>query len=49
MTSIVELDLSNNALVGMVPSNMKNLCNLEELLDGNNINGSIKEFFQRFT
>lgn len=47
MTSIVELDLSNNALVGMVPSNMKNLCNLEELLDGNNINGSIKEFFQR--
>jgi len=48
MTSLVHLDLSVNNLVGMIPSNLKNLCNLEDLnLSGNNINGSITEFFNR--
>lgn len=32
----------------MIPSNLKNLCNLEELLlHAININGSIAEFFER--
>ena len=48
MTSIVELGLSNNNLVGMIPSSMKNLCNLELLgFPYNNINGSIQELFNR--
>ncbi|XP_044417987.1 receptor-like protein EIX1 [Triticum aestivum] len=48
MTSIVELDLSDNNLVGMIPSNMKNLCNLERLdFSMNNINGSIAELLHR--
>uniref|UniRef100_A0A0E0FP86 non-specific serine/threonine protein kinase n=1 Tax=Oryza nivara TaxID=4536 RepID=A0A0E0FP86_ORYNI len=48
MTSIVVIDLSGNNLVEMIPSNLKNLCNLEELLlHAININGSIAEFFER--
>jgi hypothetical protein len=48
MTSMVNLSLAGNYLVGMIPSSMKNLCNLEELnLDGININGSITEFIHR--
>jgi Leucine-rich repeat (LRR) protein len=48
MTSLVELDLSDNNLSGMIPSGMKNLCNLEILFsEKNNINGSIKELFNR--
>uniref|UniRef100_M8BHX1 Receptor-like protein kinase BRI1-like protein 3 n=1 Tax=Aegilops tauschii TaxID=37682 RepID=M8BHX1_AEGTA len=48
MTSIVWLDLSQNSLVGMIPSNLKSLCSLEEfIVYGNNINGTITEFFQR--
>uniref|UniRef100_A0A8R7QMU5 LRR receptor-like serine/threonine-protein kinase GSO1 n=1 Tax=Triticum urartu TaxID=4572 RepID=A0A8R7QMU5_TRIUA len=48
MTSMVELDLSGNNIVGMIPSNMKNLCNLEILSSSaNNINGSITELFHR--
>lgn len=31
MTTIVRLGLSGNNLVGMIPSNLKNLCSLEEL------------------
>jgi len=45
---MVRLDLSGNNLVGMIPSNLKNLCSLEEVvLFGNNINGSIAELFKR--
>jgi len=48
LTSLVQLDLSGNNLVGMIPLNLKNLCNLEDLsLFENNINGSITEFFNR--
>jgi len=49
MTSIVRLYLGgSNNLAGMIRSNLKNLCNLEELsLFGNSINGSITELFQR--
>ncbi|CAL5038962.1 unnamed protein product [Urochloa decumbens] len=48
LTSMVLLDLSENNLVGMIPPNLKNLCNLEELwLFGNNINGNIAELFER--
>uniref|UniRef100_A0A0D9YBD3 non-specific serine/threonine protein kinase n=1 Tax=Oryza glumipatula TaxID=40148 RepID=A0A0D9YBD3_9ORYZ len=48
MTSIVELDLSLNELVGMIPANMKNLCNLERFVAyGTNINGSITELFNQ--
>jgi hypothetical protein len=47
MTSMVRLRLSENDLVGMIPSNFKNLCSLEELwLFENNINGSTAEFFK---
>uniref|UniRef100_A0ACD5ZAA0 Uncharacterized protein n=1 Tax=Avena sativa TaxID=4498 RepID=A0ACD5ZAA0_AVESA len=48
MTSLVELRLSGNNLVGMLPSNLKILCNLERFFcDTNNINGSIAELFHR--
>ncbi|VAI53452.1 unnamed protein product [Triticum turgidum subsp. durum] len=48
MTSMVELHLSENNLVGMIPSTMKNLCNLERLISMmNNVNGSITELFHR--
>uniref|UniRef100_A0ACD5TBG9 Uncharacterized protein n=1 Tax=Avena sativa TaxID=4498 RepID=A0ACD5TBG9_AVESA len=48
MTSIVDLYLYDNNLVGMIPSNMKNLCNLE-ILDSsnNNIDGTTTEIFHR--
>jgi hypothetical protein len=49
MTSIVKLDLSTNRLVGMIPTNLENLCSLEEFfVHGNKMmNGTITEFFQR--
>ena len=48
MTSMISLDLSENNLVGMMPSNMKNLCSLEELnASANNIRGSIAEILER--
>ncbi|CAL5080708.1 unnamed protein product [Urochloa decumbens] len=48
MTSMVNLSLAINSLVGMIPSSTKNLCNLEELyLTANNISGSITEFIDR--
>uniref|UniRef100_A0ACD5TBH1 Uncharacterized protein n=1 Tax=Avena sativa TaxID=4498 RepID=A0ACD5TBH1_AVESA len=48
MTSIVELRLSHNYLVGMIPSSMKNLRNLERLSSSmNDINGSITELFHQ--
>uniref|UniRef100_A0ACD5Z3G7 Uncharacterized protein n=1 Tax=Avena sativa TaxID=4498 RepID=A0ACD5Z3G7_AVESA len=48
MTSIVELYLYDNDLVGMIPSNMKNLCTLE-IFDSsnNNIDGTTTEIFHR--
>jgi Leucine-rich repeat (LRR) protein len=48
MTSIVELRLSDNKFVGMIPSSMKYLCNLEGFYSyRNNINGSITDFLHR--
>uniref|UniRef100_A0A0D3EQY1 non-specific serine/threonine protein kinase n=1 Tax=Oryza barthii TaxID=65489 RepID=A0A0D3EQY1_9ORYZ len=49
MTSMITLRMSgNNDILGMIPSNLNNLCNLEELsLFEININGSIAEFFER--
>ncbi|CAM0947868.1 unnamed protein product [Alopecurus aequalis] len=48
MTSMVQLYLSNNSLVDMIPSDMKNLCDLKIFFSyGNNINGSITELFHR--
>ncbi|CAM0947869.1 unnamed protein product [Alopecurus aequalis] len=48
MTSMAQLYLSNNNLVGMIPPNMKNLCDLKRFnAYGNNINGSITELFHR--
>uniref|UniRef100_A0A453H013 Leucine-rich repeat-containing N-terminal plant-type domain-containing protein n=1 Tax=Aegilops tauschii subsp. strangulata TaxID=200361 RepID=A0A453H013_AEGTS len=48
MTSLQVIDFSDNDLVGLIPSNLEKLCNLEVLhLDGNNINTSIGEFMDR--
>lgn len=49
MTSMITLRMSgNNDILGMIPSNLNNLCNLEELsLFEIKINGSIAEFFER--
>uniref|UniRef100_J3L1M9 non-specific serine/threonine protein kinase n=1 Tax=Oryza brachyantha TaxID=4533 RepID=J3L1M9_ORYBR len=47
MTSIVDLSLPGN-LVGMIPSSMNNLCNLERFdASATNINGNISELFKR--
>ncbi|XP_048574259.1 receptor-like protein EIX2 [Triticum urartu] len=48
MTALQVIDFSGNGLVGLIPSNLENLCNLEVLnLDYNNINASIGEFMDR--
>ncbi|KAF7051849.1 hypothetical protein CFC21_060054 [Triticum aestivum] len=48
VTSLQVIDFSYNDLVGLIPSNLEKLCNLEVLLlDGNNINTSIGEFMDR--
>uniref|UniRef100_A0ACD5XSX1 Uncharacterized protein n=1 Tax=Avena sativa TaxID=4498 RepID=A0ACD5XSX1_AVESA len=48
MTSLQVIDFTDNALVGLIPSNLENLCNLEEMYFGqNNIHASIGEFMDR--
>ncbi|CAM0953156.1 unnamed protein product [Alopecurus aequalis] len=48
MTSLQVIDFGDNYLMGLIPSNLQDLCNLEELhLEGNEINAGIGEFMVR--
>jgi Leucine-rich repeat (LRR) protein len=48
MTSLEVIDLSENYIVGLIPSNLQNLCNLKVLqFEYNNIHASIGEFMDR--